>query len=181
MKSARLGLLLLVLVGASATSGGCAGARMLKGARRAERRGEYIRAYDLYSTAGKQSPKNSAVASGLGRVSSRAARAWHRRARQAERAGDYVRAWQRYMQALRCRPDARAPLDRIRTLERVNPDVQVARQRYLVEGISSLIAAHAPPNHKPIGTHLALSKPGPAVDQGQQEPDQATLTGSTPD
>ena len=181
MKFARFGLLLLALAGLSATSGGCAGARMLKGARRAERRGEYIRAYELYSTAGKQSPRNSAVASGLGRVSSKAARAWHRRARQAERAGDYVRAWQRYMQALRCRPDARAPLDRIRTLERVNSDARAARQRYLVEGVGTLIAAHAPPDRKSMGANVAHSKPNPRADEGQQASDEAALTTSTHD
>lgn len=181
MKSARFGLLLLVLLGLSGVSSGCAGARMLKGARLAERRGEYIRAYELYSTAGKQSPKNSAVAAGLGRVSAKAARAWHRRARQAERAGDYVRAWQRYMQALHCRPDARAPLDRIRTLERVNPAVQAARQRYLAEGVGTLIAAHAPPDRKSLGTDVAESKANPPPGTVQPAPNEAALTGSTQD
>lgn len=177
VRSAHFGLVLLILAGLSATAGGCAGARILKGARQAERRGEYIRAYDLYSIAGKQSPRNSGVAAGLGRVSGKAARAWHRRAREAERAGDYVRAWQRYMQALQCRPDARAPLDRIRTLERVNPGVRVAKQRYLIKGVGTLIAAHAPPSRRSMVTHPTQSKP----DEGQQESDQAALTGLTHD
>ncbi|MFQ5490824.1 MAG: hypothetical protein ACE5GE_08900 [Phycisphaerae bacterium] len=168
MKPTRLDLLAMVLVMLAGACGGCATARMLKDARLAERRGEYIRAYELYRTAGKSSPQNGSVATGLNRVSSKAARAWHMRAQKAEWAGDYVRAWQRYMQALSCRPDARAPLDRIRTLERVNAEVRSARERFLREGVSTLVAAHAPPVRKPVRSNVAKAKP--RTQTGSQKP-----------
>ena len=164
-------------------SAGCTTALRLREGRRAERAGDYPRAYVFYCRVAQERPSSRSVAAAIARVSPGAARYWKDRAVAATEAGDVERAWQCYMRALTIRPDDRDAADQIRSLERDHGDELAAiRHQYLTRGLVALASAGAPPRtrrHDTSAPEAVLARANDATPQlpGPGNPPQPSAAG----
>jgi len=137
----------MILAASVGFMGGCAGGKEYRAGWKAERRGEFHVAYDLYCKAAEKSPSNRVISAAVARVAPKAARYWEDKAHEAVKAGRYDEAWRLFMRVLEIRPDHPSAAHLIRRLEREHPErIAEAKRQWLRAGPVALAEA---PRHAP--------------------------------